>query len=117
MTSQYLLSIYTKSNLDIVLVGVEAAAMKTSALLELREFLEEACLGVLRHSGHGVVAARDNDSLAGVDGTGPPTIHILFLIHLAHLILLQRIFKVEALSRGSIIMNPLTGLETVASSQ
>ena len=38
MTSQYLLS---KSYLDVVLVGVEAAAMTTSALLQLGEVSED----------------------------------------------------------------------------
>ena len=39
MTSQYLLY---KSYLDVVLVGVEAAAMTTSALLQLGEVIEES---------------------------------------------------------------------------
>ena len=38
MTSQYLLS---KSYLDVVLVGVEAAAMIVSALLQLGEVSED----------------------------------------------------------------------------
>jgi len=38
MTSQYLLS---KSYLDVVLVGVEAAAMTVSALLQLGEVSED----------------------------------------------------------------------------
>ena len=73
MTSQYLLS---KSYLDVVLVGVEAAAMMISALLQLREVFQEPDLGILRHQfvcGGGEAASQD-DSLAGVDGTGLTTI-------------------------------------------
>ena len=71
MSSQYLLS---KSHLNVVLVGEEAAAMITSALLQLGEVSEEPWLGELRHPCEGVVAARQDDSLAGVDGTGATTI-------------------------------------------
>ena len=71
MTSQYLQS---KSYLDVVLVGVEAAAMTVSALLQLGEVSEEPCQGVLRHPCVGGEAACQDDSLAGVDGTGQPTI-------------------------------------------
>ena len=71
MTVQYLLS---KSYLDVVLVGVEAAAMILSALLQLRKVFEEPWLGVLRHPCEGVSAASQDDSLAGVDGTGRTTI-------------------------------------------
>ena len=71
MTSQYLLS---KSYLDVVLVGVEAAAMPVSALLQLGEVLQEAWLRVLRHPCEGGGAANQDDSLAGVDGTAVTTI-------------------------------------------
>ena len=72
MTSQYLLS---KSYLDVVLVGVEAAAMSRSALLQLGEVsLRQAACRKLRDFFSGVGAARDNDGLACVDGTGVTTI-------------------------------------------
>ena len=67
MTSQLLLS---KSYLDVVLVGVEAAAMTVSALSQLGEVSEEPCLGVLRHPCEGGAATSQDDSLANVDGTG-----------------------------------------------
>ena len=72
MTSRYFLS---KSYLDVVLVGVEAAAMIVSVLLQLGQVsLRLSACRKHRDSLLGGRAARHNDGLAGVDGTGATTI-------------------------------------------